>query len=320
MSQTKTKPRQTVDETPAPPASVTPDPTTLPAITNTSAMFDADEAANTGAGVSTDNDDNLVPRMKILQKGSPQVNERDPAYIEGARPGMLLNTGSAGKLYNIERSQTNPGSGVHVLHVAYQKKLIEWTPRSAGGGFVAIYDWEHPIRREAREIPDSQNPERTVLVLPNGHELKEHVDHYVVLLPELTPCIVGLTSSGWRFHKEWNTLYADKKLRMASGTMIPRDSWHTLVRLQSIWLKNDRGDWFAFRAEDCGLVRNVVRDQPNLAEELRLVEGYQIAKMFDAQLRTGLVRAADPDDETSTPTREGTPAPTHANFDDEAPL
>ena len=43
----------------------------------------------TGAGVSTDMADNLVPMGRILQKNSPEVEKNDPNYIQGAEPGDI---------------------------------------------------------------------------------------------------------------------------------------------------------------------------------------------------------------------------------------
>ena len=40
-----------------------------------------------GKGVSTAQEDNLVPLIYVLQANSPQVNKRDERYIEGAEPG-----------------------------------------------------------------------------------------------------------------------------------------------------------------------------------------------------------------------------------------
>ena len=42
-----------------------------------------------GKGVSTAQEDNLVPLIYVLQTNSPQVNKRDERYIEGAEPGDL---------------------------------------------------------------------------------------------------------------------------------------------------------------------------------------------------------------------------------------
>jgi len=40
------------------------------------------EDAETGHNMS--NDDMMIPRLRILQTGSPQVNKREGQYVEGA--------------------------------------------------------------------------------------------------------------------------------------------------------------------------------------------------------------------------------------------
>ena len=37
-------------------------------------------------------DDLALPFLRILGQLSPQVNKRDPKYVEGAEPGMIYNT------------------------------------------------------------------------------------------------------------------------------------------------------------------------------------------------------------------------------------
>ena len=47
-------------------------------------------------------DDLAIPFLKVLQKGSPEVNKRDAAFVEGSEVGDLFNTVSLQK-YNGEK-------------------------------------------------------------------------------------------------------------------------------------------------------------------------------------------------------------------------
>ena len=46
-----------------------------------------------GAGLSQVTSQDLsIPRLKVLMQLSPECNKSKPSYIEGAQPGMILNT------------------------------------------------------------------------------------------------------------------------------------------------------------------------------------------------------------------------------------
>ena len=42
------------------------------------------------AGHKMSNEDTMIPRLRILQDGSPQVKKRDGAYVDGAEPWTYL--------------------------------------------------------------------------------------------------------------------------------------------------------------------------------------------------------------------------------------
>ena len=52
-------------------------------------LFEAD--ANAGSQNMTQ-EDLALPFLKVLGQLSPEVNKRDGKYVEGAEPGMILNT------------------------------------------------------------------------------------------------------------------------------------------------------------------------------------------------------------------------------------
>ena len=77
------------------------------------------------------NDDITIPRLAVVQAGSPQRKKKDEKYIEGAEEGHIFNTVS-NKLYDVE--------GITVIPCGYRKSYVEWVPRESGGGLVAIHD------------------------------------------------------------------------------------------------------------------------------------------------------------------------------------
>ena len=74
------------------------------------------------AGTASENmttDDMLIPRLKILQAQSPEVNKADAAHVKGAEAGQIIDTVSA--------NLADGDKGVTVVPVSYRKTFIEWT-------------------------------------------------------------------------------------------------------------------------------------------------------------------------------------------------
>ena len=67
----------------------------------------------------SDSDSYAIPRLKLLQKLSPEVDEDNGEYIEGAKHGQFFNT-ATGELFP---------DGVKVIPCHYRRSFIEWVPR-----------------------------------------------------------------------------------------------------------------------------------------------------------------------------------------------
>ena len=73
-------------------------------------LFEAD--ANAGSQNMTQ-EDLALQFLKVLGQLSPEVNKRDGKYVEGAEPGMILNTVTT-EIYD-------GAKGINVLPVFYEK-------------------------------------------------------------------------------------------------------------------------------------------------------------------------------------------------------
>ena len=74
-------------------------------------------------------DDLIVPRLALLQALSPQIDEDDESYVEGAKPGLWINTVS---------NEIAPS--VNFVPVYLDHYFAEWRKRKEGGGFVARHE------------------------------------------------------------------------------------------------------------------------------------------------------------------------------------
>ena len=73
-------------------------------------LFEAD--ANAGSQNITQ-EDLALPFLKVLGQLSPEVNKRDGKYVEGAEPGMILNS--------VTNELFDGSKGIDVLPVFYER-------------------------------------------------------------------------------------------------------------------------------------------------------------------------------------------------------
>ena len=80
----------------------------------------ADLATASGAGLETVRGSDLaIPFLQILQQLSPVVNEGKSDYIEGAKPGMVINS-VTNQLYDTKK---NP---IRFIPCSFTKLFVEW--------------------------------------------------------------------------------------------------------------------------------------------------------------------------------------------------
>ena len=78
--------------------------------------------ADAGAGSQNITQEDLaLPFLKVLGQLSPEVNKRNGKYVEGAEPGMILNT--------VTNDIYDGSKGIEVLPVYYKRQLVEWQDR-----------------------------------------------------------------------------------------------------------------------------------------------------------------------------------------------
>lgn len=229
-----------------------------------------------GAGNSTAASDNVLPWLRVLQKNSPQVNKKDPAYINGAEAGMILNT-STNTLYDAENA------GVRIIPCAYKAVWVEWEPRQGGGTAkppVATHEWESGIDRRGKRN------DRNVLVLPNGNELLETGMHFVLMYDTLAPGVLAMAKSAWQASRRWMTLR--NSLKLPNGATYPAFGRSYLMKTK--WAQNDKGDWYNYEFEDQG----------PLTEMEKIVAG---KTLFEAW-KKGELKTGDMVDSEAAPTSE----------------
>lgn len=160
-----------------------------------------------------------IPRVKLLQKMSDEVDKHHANYLKGAEPGHFINT----------LTNQNYGESMYALSITFKPEHVVWRKREAGGGYVGSYS-THPEAMDAiaaQEKPDDYDPTEThshLLLLkdPKTGDL------------EPSPVIMDFSSSKLRISKNWNS-----QIGMKGG-----DRFAGLWKLQSVAVENRMGNAF----------------------------------------------------------------------------
>lgn len=173
-----------------------------------------------------DKDSYAIPFLRILQPTSPQIDEEGPAYVQGAKAGMLLNT-VTNELF---------GKEVSIIPVHYARDFVEWKPNR--DGFVKSHGNDPSILNRIQQIDDNNNS-----ILDNGNIIQDTRNHYVLLAerPELGPIILSLTSTGIRHSKKWMSLMT--ALRIPNSTKAA-PMFAGVWKVSTIRNSNDDGTWY----------------------------------------------------------------------------
>jgi hypothetical protein len=189
----------------------------------------AQAVAGTGAGnENVTSKDMQIPRLALLQDLSPEVSERKPEFIPGAKPGMLLNK-MTGQLFD----------QLFVINLHYSHGYTVWKKRKLGGGMFGTFATE----AEAVEALEEKKLEL------DSYDIMESPAHFVLILDDegkpVMPAIIDFPSTKNRVSRSWNSLIATQ------GEQYDRFSW--VWMLGSKVECNDQGqEYFNYKVDFLG--------------------------------------------------------------------
>lgn len=207
-----------------------------------------DLGQNAGAGLEDMSmDEMLTPFLRILQKGSPQVDPAMPEQcIEEARPGMIFNTATQ-ELYSGK-------DGVEIVVCARDHHYGSWVPRDSGGGFRGMFKPNDPAVLKLRaqhgkfkKLPYMMDNEAVHLV--------ETIQFYVLYaakdLDEFNAqrAIISFTSTAMPVAQMHLTRHMNWKYRQSNGTSSPAQLWSYKWLFTLVPQQNAMGSWFNWRTE-----------------------------------------------------------------------
>lgn len=209
--------------------------------------------ANAGKGLQNiSNDDITIPRLAIIQSGSPQRKKKDEKYIDGADEGMIFNT-VTNELYK---------DNLEVIPCGYRKTYVEWVPREKGGGLVAVHDLK----------PDGSTTDpKTRKTMLGENQIVDTAEHFVLVKTKdgFSPAVLTMTSSNLGVSRKWNTLLKMKRLNV-KGQTVEAPSFLYVFKLSTIEAENDLGNWYKYKIEEIGQVesKEIFKDGEKLADSV----------------------------------------------------
>ena len=229
-------------------------------------LFEA--AANQGAQ-NISQEDLALPFLKILGQLSPEVNKRDGKYVEGAEPGLIINT-VTNELYN----------DVDVIPCHYKRQYIEWQDRGTSTGApVAIHEADSDIISQTTRGKDYKDR------LANGNYLENTASHFV-LVRGANPhtALISMKSTQLKVSRKWNSMMMGLKMQGKNGLFTPPTYSH-IYNLKTVQMSNDKGTWFGWDVSKVGPV-----EQKDL---------YDMAKNFATSVGKGEIQAKHGTEETT---------------------
>lgn len=153
--------------------------------------------------------DFVMPMLKLLQSGSPEVKPSNAKYIPTAKIGQFLDTSTGECMDKCE-----------VIPCLFQARMVEWKVDDKGQieQFVAVHDSNFGM-----SLP-SDDRGRKIMPTTNNR-LVDTRYHYVLRIrgEELIPNIISMASSAIKISKDWNTKMDAQRIpaQDASGHAIP---------------------------------------------------------------------------------------------------
>ena len=230
-------------------------------------MFEQDK----GQGIANISQEDLaLPFLKVLGQLSPEVNKRDAKFVQGAEPGMIINT-VTNEIYDGEK-------GIEVIPCHYKRQHIEWQDRGESQGApVKIYEAGDDLPATTR---DKFNKDR----LANGNYLETTANHFVVVLGKNpTTALISMKATQLKVSRKWNSMMMGLKMQGKNGMFTPPTYSH-IYKLKTVQQSNDKGTWFGWDVSKVG----PITDQGV----------YTIAKDFSNSVAKGNVEAKHETEET----------------------
>ena len=185
-----------------------------------------------------------LPILKLLQNGSGEAQKRNQNYVEGAEPGMFLNTVTK-QLYNGDK-------GIQVIPCHYKLEYQEWADYGTGSGRPEmIYPDTSDILEKTTKGPDGKDR------LQNGNYILTVGQHFVIILGERgsETAMISMSSSQGKVSRKWNSMMKSISLDGKNGPFTPPSFSH-IYKLSSVLNTGKGNQWYGYNVEKVGMLED----------------------------------------------------------------
>ena len=192
-----------------------------------------------------------LPILKLLQNGSGEAQKRNQNYVEGAEPGMFLNTVTK-KLYD-------GAKGIEVIPCQYKLEYQEWADFGTGSGRPEnIFDANSDILSKTK---NENGKDR----LENGNYIQTVGQHYVLIREgnSTENALISMSSSQGKVSRKWNAMMMSITLDGKNGPYTPPSFSHK-YKLTSVLNSGKGNQWYGYNVTKVGPV-----EEPALSERAK---------------------------------------------------
>jgi len=192
---------------------------------------------DSGKGVSSSAEDNIVPIIYLLQANSPATKKSNPAYIEGAVAGDIW------KRNSIHQPLVKGDEGMYFQPCYFSKVWIEWRPNR--GGLAGVHQ-DRPVDAKEVEVMQEGRPRRKWM-RDNGNEVVETRQHIGFAGSE--PYVISLSSTGHTVSRAFMQMMGQQYYPGASKAA---PSWSKIYKVTTVERNKDGNSWYVYKFEDIG--------------------------------------------------------------------
>lgn len=248
-------------------------------------LAEIDVAQDAGAGLEeVGTDDQIVPRLTMVQASSNKCKPSSPAYVEGLEPGMIHDT--------VTGRPHSGDEGVTVIPCAYQRRWLLKDPPLPGqfmGFTVAEYRPDDPELRALMADAEEDGADKK---LPNGQTLIDSRRHFVLMIDADTglaePRVIDMIRSSRKHSKAWNAKMLSARLKdPKTGGSFAAPSFAQMFALHVATESGGGNEYFVWKAVPYGFVNDP--------------DHYRLGKAFCESVTAGEVAASaeEPAEDTS---------------------
>ena len=192
-----------------------------------------------------------LPILKLLQNGSGEAQKRNQNYVEGAEPGMFLNT--------VTKKTYDGAKGIEVIPCHYKLEYQEWADFGTGSGRPEnIYSADSDILSKTK---NEMGKDR----LDNGNYILTVGQHYVLIIDgnSTENALISMSSSQGKISRKWNSMMMSITLDGKNGPYTPPSFSHK-YRLTSVLNSGKGNQWYGYNVTKVGPV-----EEPALYERAK---------------------------------------------------